>query len=110
IEDAAKAHQHPKLEQYGEGIFIVARTAQLVEGRIAFGETHMFVGRGYVVTVRHGPRLPMPPYERAASPAPRCWPTASITFYTPSSTSSSITTRRWCTPCTRRWRSSRTAS
>jgi magnesium transporter len=54
IEDAGKAHQHPKLEQYGEGIFIVARTAQLVEGRIAFGETHLFVGRGYVVSVRHG--------------------------------------------------------
>ena len=44
----------PKLEQYGDGIFIVARTAQMVEGRIAFGETHLFVGRGYVVSVRHG--------------------------------------------------------
>ena len=54
IEDAAKAHQHPKLEQYGEGVFIVARTAQMVEGRIAFGETHLFVGRGYVVSIRHG--------------------------------------------------------
>ena len=54
IEDAAKAHQHPKLEQYGDGVFIVARTAQMVEGRIAFGETHLFVGRGYVVSVRHG--------------------------------------------------------
>jgi magnesium transporter len=54
IEDAGKAHQHPKLEQYGEGVFIVARTAQMVEGRIAFGETHLFVGRGYVVSVRHG--------------------------------------------------------
>ena len=54
IEDAANAHQHPKLEQYGESIFIVARTAQMVDGRIAFGETHLFVGRGYVVSVRHG--------------------------------------------------------
>src|SRR5262245_54847312 len=54
IEDAGKAHQHPKLEQYGDGIFIVARTAQMVAGRIAFGETHLFVGRGYVVSVRHG--------------------------------------------------------
>jgi magnesium transporter len=54
IEDAGKAHQHPKLEQYGDGLFIVARTAQMVEGRIAFGETHLFVGRGYVVSVRHG--------------------------------------------------------
>ena len=54
IEDAANAHQHPKLEQYGESIFIVARTAQMVDGRIAFGETHLFVGHGYVVSVRHG--------------------------------------------------------
>ena len=54
IEDAGKPHQRPKLEQYGESLFIVARTAQLVDGRIGFGETHIFVGRGYVVTVRHG--------------------------------------------------------
>src|SRR5262245_64405241 len=54
IEDARKAHQHPKIEQYGEALFVVARTTQLVDGRIAFGETHLFVGRGYVVSVRHG--------------------------------------------------------
>jgi magnesium transporter len=54
IEDAQTAHQRPKLEQYGDALFIVARTAQMVEGRIAFGETHLFVGRGYVVSVRHG--------------------------------------------------------
>ena len=54
IEDANNAHQRPKIEQYGEALFIVARTAQLVEGRIAFGETHIFIGDGYLVTVRHG--------------------------------------------------------
>ena len=54
IEDAGKSHNHPKLELYGDALFIVARTAQLVDGRVAFGETHIFVGRGYVVTVRHG--------------------------------------------------------
>jgi magnesium transporter len=54
IEDAGKSHNHPKVELYGDALFIVARTAQLVEGRVAFGETHIFVGRGYVVTVRHG--------------------------------------------------------
>jgi magnesium transporter len=54
IEDAGKPHQHPKLEQYGEMLFIVARTAQIVDERIAFGETHIFIGHGYVVTVRHG--------------------------------------------------------
>ena len=54
IEDAGKPHQQPKIEQYGEALFIVARTAQMLEGRIAFGETHLFVGKGYVVSVRHG--------------------------------------------------------
>lgn len=54
IEDAEHAHQRPKLEQYGDALFVVARTAQMVEGRIAFGETHIFVGKGYVVSVRHG--------------------------------------------------------
>ena len=41
IEDAENAHQRPKLEQYGAAVFIVARTA-------------LFVGRGYIVSVRHG--------------------------------------------------------
>jgi magnesium transporter len=54
IEDARQAHQRPKLEQYGDALFVVARTAQMVEGRVAFGETHLFVGQGYVVSVRHG--------------------------------------------------------
>lgn len=54
IEDAEKSHQYPKIEQYGESLFVVARTAQLKDGHIAFGETHIFVGHGYVVSVRHG--------------------------------------------------------
>ncbi len=55
VEDARNAHQRPKLEVYGESIFMVLRTAQLAAGRIEFGETHVFAGRGYVLTVRHGP-------------------------------------------------------
>lgn len=54
VEDAERAHQYPKVEQYGDTLFIVARTAQMVDGRVGFGETHLFVGRGYVVSVRHG--------------------------------------------------------
>jgi Mg2+ and Co2+ transporter CorA len=54
IEDANNAHQRPKIEQYGDALFIVARTAQLIDGVIAFGETHLFVGEGYLVSVRHG--------------------------------------------------------
>jgi magnesium transporter len=54
IEDAAHAHQRPKIDRYGDCLFVVARTAQMVESRVAFGETHLFVGRGYVISVRHG--------------------------------------------------------
>lgn len=57
IEDAHKAHQRPKLEVYGDSLFVVLRTARLSEGgehRIEFGETHVFVGPRYIVTVRHG--------------------------------------------------------
>jgi magnesium transporter len=55
IEDAGQPHQTPKLEQYGDDAFIVARTAQMEGERITFGETHLFVGRGHIVSVRHGP-------------------------------------------------------
>jgi magnesium transporter len=54
IEDALHAHQRPKLEVYGETTFLALRTAFLVEGHIAFGETEIFVSRGYVISVRHG--------------------------------------------------------
>ncbi|WP_119461763.1 magnesium/cobalt transporter CorA [Rhodospirillaceae bacterium SYSU D60014] len=57
IEDAHRAHQRPKIEVYGDSLFVVMRTAQLVDGKILFGETHIFVGRNYVVTVRHGPSI-----------------------------------------------------
>ncbi|MDR6758510.1 magnesium transporter [Mycoplana sp. BE70] len=54
IEDARHAHQRPKLEIYGDAMFVVARTAHMMNDEIVFGETHLFVGRGYVVSVRHG--------------------------------------------------------
>jgi magnesium transporter len=59
IEDAHRAHQRPKIEWYGESLFVVLRTAQMnrEQGRIDFGETHIFVGARYVVSVRHGSSL-----------------------------------------------------
>jgi magnesium transporter len=54
IEDALSAHQRPKLEIYGDTLFIVVRTASLKDRKIRCGETHIFAGRGHVVTVRHG--------------------------------------------------------
>jgi magnesium transporter len=56
IEDAINAHQRPKIELYEDSVFVVLRTAQRVAatGRLEFGETHVFLGRNYIVTVRHG--------------------------------------------------------
>ena len=55
IEDAHLAHQRPKIELYGDSIFVVLRTAQMnQEHHIEFGETHFFVGVNFIVTVRHG--------------------------------------------------------
>src|SRR5258706_6254407 len=54
IEDAHSAHQRPKIETYGETLFIVLRTIQMKDKRIDLGETHFFLGKNFIVTVRHG--------------------------------------------------------
>lgn len=60
IEDAHTAHQRPKLESYEDSLFVVLRTArQNFETRqIEFGESHFFVGKNYIVSVRHGASRP----------------------------------------------------
>lgn len=57
IEDARQAHQRPKLEQYGSTLFIVIKTAMLVDQNVQLGETHMFIGQRFFMTVRHGPSV-----------------------------------------------------
>ncbi len=59
IEDAHLAHQRPKIELYGDSVFIVLRTAQMSrEHHIEFGETHFFVGKNFIMSVRHGSSVP----------------------------------------------------
>lgn len=57
VEDAQNAHQRPKIEAYGQSLFIAAHTAQLVDEHVRFGETHIFFGPRFLVTVRHGASL-----------------------------------------------------
>jgi len=64
IEDAQQAHQRTKIETYDDSLFIVVQTAQLIGGHIAFGETHIFLGARYLVTVRHGASLSYAPARR----------------------------------------------
>lgn len=56
LEDAGNAHQRPKLEDYGDSVFVVLRTARYDDQReeVDFGEIHLFAGSGYVIAVRRG--------------------------------------------------------
>ena len=54
VEDAMSARQTPKVDVYGDQLFVVAKTARLVNDRIEYGETDFFVGRQHLITVRHG--------------------------------------------------------
>jgi magnesium transporter len=55
VEDAITAHQRPKLERYGDTLFVVLRSAHYRDEteEVDFGELHLFVGPNFVLTVRH---------------------------------------------------------
>lgn len=55
IDDAISAHQRPKLDRYGDTLFVVLRPARYLDDveKVEFGELHVFVGPAFVVTVRH---------------------------------------------------------
>ena len=56
VKEALKVHQRPKMERYGETLFVVLKAARYVEEReeVEFGEVHAFVGSDFVITVRYG--------------------------------------------------------
>jgi len=56
VEDAMEAHQRPKLERYGDTLFVVLRAARYLDApeEVDFAELHVFVGPDFVITVRHG--------------------------------------------------------
>ncbi len=54
VEDAIKAHQLPKIDVYEDQLFVVARTAHIIEDHIDYGETAIFVGHSHIISVRHG--------------------------------------------------------
>lgn len=53
IEEAIEPGQRPKIERYGDRLFVVLKSARYVEGagRIGFGEIHAFVEPNFIVTV-----------------------------------------------------------
>ena len=56
VEDAIHAHQRPKLEVYGDMLFLVLKTARYLDSEevVEFGEILLFLGDGFIITVRHG--------------------------------------------------------
>ncbi len=71
-EDAIKAHQRPKLEIYGETLFVVLKPALYHDDRdeIELGETLLFVGEGFIVSVRHGEATALAEVRRAVESEP----------------------------------------
>ncbi|MER6911908.1 magnesium and cobalt transport protein CorA [Streptomyces sp. NPDC000594] len=55
VEDALEAHQRPKLERYGDTLFVVLRAARYLDAQeeVDFGELHVFLGKDFLITVRH---------------------------------------------------------
>jgi magnesium transporter len=56
VEDAFNAHQRPKLERYGDTLFLTLKSLWYVdaEDAVETGEINMFVGDDFVISVRHG--------------------------------------------------------
>lgn len=52
VEDAAKGEQLPKLDIFGDQLFVVTRTAWLEDGLIRYGETAIFLGHSHIISVR----------------------------------------------------------
>ncbi|MFD3685062.1 magnesium and cobalt transport protein CorA [Nocardiopsis sp. NPDC058631] len=55
LEDAIAAHQRPKVETYGDVLFVVLRPVGYDQNRetVQVGELHLFAGEGFVITIRH---------------------------------------------------------
>ena len=103
VEDAHCAHQRPKIEAYGDSLFIALHTAQVIDERIRFGETQAFLGARYLVTVRHGASLSYAPVRARVERDPEtACARAVATACTRCSISSSTTTCRSSTSSRRR--------
>jgi magnesium transporter len=81
VEDAVEAHERPKLEVYGETLFLVLKTVRYIDSEevIRSGEIMLFVNPTFVITVRHGEASDLHPVREAVERRPdllRCGPGA----------------------------------
>lgn len=56
IEDATHGHQRPKIEEYGDIVFVVMHLLEMHDNEIQVGEVAIFVGPNFVLSVRNGSR------------------------------------------------------
>lgn len=54
VEDARVGHQRPKIEEYGDSLFVVAHTVEMLEDDLHIGELDVFVGENFVLSSRKG--------------------------------------------------------
>lgn len=54
VEDSLKDGQLPKVDVYGDQLFVIGRTARLEDGVIVYGQTAVFLGHSHIITVRQG--------------------------------------------------------
>ncbi len=57
VEDARSGHQRPKIEEYGDSLFAVMHSVELVDGKLRVGEVDVFVGENYVLSTRNRSQL-----------------------------------------------------
>lgn len=72
VEDAIVAHQRPKIERYGDTLFVVLRAATYQDRTetVDFGEIHMFIGPDFVITVRHSDHPSLKPVRERLESSP----------------------------------------
>jgi magnesium transporter len=58
LEDALQRHTRPKLETFGDALFMVLYSPILADGELTFVETQLFAGNGYVISARYGNSAP----------------------------------------------------
>ena len=79
VEDAVHAHQRPKVEVYGDTVFVVLKAARYVDSEevIEFSQIMVFLGDGFLITVRHGDTALLGEVRRSIAGAPeelKCGP------------------------------------
>lgn len=113
VEDAVRAHQRPKLERYGNTLFLVLKTIVYVaHDRVTAtseivdtGEIMVFAGPGFAIVVRHGSAPALTGVRREMEAAPSCWAWVRSPSCTRWPTTWSTTTWRSPTPSSGTWRS-----